>query len=224
VFLIAQTIHFIYVVLTFGRPYMVLMTLVFAFLVDQCKSIISLTMIYCIVVRRFMHLDVNEDEYMPPDWEKVPKQENAIPKLKIFLLKHLESWFVEMISMIIISLYTFFILFWLLHSEFGNFKVSDEKLSVIDNYFLTIFETEIILKSFSSNYMYLYDAFNMFDAIIVNVSLVLNMMGTIAKGLGVLRLIRVVVIILRKITGNQSKLRHQNKNNNPVEALIKILH
>ena len=52
------------------------------------------------------------------------------------------------------------------------------------------------------------DAFNLFDAIIVYLSLVLNMMGTIAKGLGVLRLIRVVVIILRKITGNQSKLRH----------------
>ena len=48
-------------------------------------------------------------------------------------------------------------------------------------------------------------------------------MSIIYPGLGVLRLIRVVVIILRKITGNQSKLRHQNKNNNPVEAVIKIL-
>ena len=104
---------------------MVMMTLVFAFCVDQAKSIFSLSMIYCIVVRRFMHLEVNEEEYMMPDWDKIPKQENAIPKLKIFLLKHLESWFVEMISMIIITLYTFFILFWLLHSEFMSIKVPD---------------------------------------------------------------------------------------------------
>ncbi len=48
-------------------------------------------------------------------------------------------------------------------------------------------------------------------------------MGIVAKGLGVLRLLRVVVITIRKITGNQSKFRHQAKMNNPVESVIKIL-
>ena len=55
--------------------------------------------------------------------------------------------------------------------------------------------------------MYLKDDFNLFDAVIVFVSFGLNMAGIVVKGLSVLRLIRVVVIILRKITGNQSKLR-----------------
>ena len=96
-------------------------------------------------------------------------------------------------------------------------------LAAIDGVFLTIFFTEIVLKSFASNLMYLYDAFNLFDAFIVVLSEVLNLNNIIISGLGVLRLVRVVVIILRKITGNQSKLRHQNKNNNPVEAVIKIL-
>jgi hypothetical protein len=41
--------------------------------------------------------------------------------------------------------------------------------------------------------------------------------------LGVLRLIRVVVLTIRRITGNTSKLRHQNKNLNPVDSVIKIL-
>ena len=71
--------------------------------------------------------------------------------------------------------------------------------------------------------MYLVDVFNAFDACIVLISEVLNIIGIIAKGLGVLRLIRVVVITIRKITGNTSKLRHQSKNLNPVESVIKIL-
>jgi len=61
---------------------------------------------------------------------------------------------------------------------------------------------EIFLKSFASNMMYLYDSFNLFDASIVTISFVLNQQGLIIKGLSVLRLVRVVVIILRKITGN----------------------
>ena len=76
------------------------------------------------------------------------------------------------------------------------------------------------MKTFASNMMYLNEAFNMFDATIVGASMVLNQLEINVKGLSVLRLVRVVVIILRKITGNTSKLRHQNKFNNPVEAVI----
>ena len=36
-------------------------------------------------------------------------------------------------------------------------------------------------------------------------------------------MLRVVVITIRKITGNQSKLRHQSKLKDPVESVIKIL-
>jgi hypothetical protein len=71
--------------------------------------------------------------------------------------------------------------------------------------------------------MYLYDKYNLFDAVIVMISFALNVAGYVVKGLSVLRLIRVVVIIVRKISGQTSKLRHQNKMNNPVESVIKIL-
>ena len=79
------------------------------------------------------------------------------------------------------------------------------------------------MKTFASNLMFLLDLFNAFDAAVVIISEVLNIMGIIAKGLGVLRLLRVVVITIRKITGNQSKLRHKAKMANPVESVIKIL-
>jgi hypothetical protein len=89
---------------------------------------------------------------------------------------------------------------------------------------LFIFAIEIILKIFASNGMViLTDLPNAFDATIVFASLILNFQGISAKGLGVLRLIRVVVITMRKIMGNQSKLRHQAKNTNPIESVLKIL-
>ena len=224
VYVIMQTVHDIYEIFSYGRPSLVFSTFFFAIIFDQVKSILSLAVIYMVVVRRFMHLDSNEGEFVDPTVVKIPKQENAIPKLKLFCLKFLESTLVETFFMIIISLYTVFTLFWLTHAEFVDGEgIDDVFLAQIDNYFLTIFFIEIVLKSFSSNLMYLYDAFNCFDAVIVVISQVLNFMGIIFPGLGVLRLIRVVVIILRKITGNQSKLRHQNKNNNPVESVIKIL-
>ena len=126
--------------------------------------------------------------------------------------------------MIVITVYTFFVLFWLTHAEFVDEgeAVSDVTMSEIDNIFLNFFLLEIVLKSFASNLMYLEEKFNMFDTFVVILSFVLNFMGIVIKGISVLRLIRVVVIILRKITGNQSKLRHQNKNSNPVESVIKI--
>ena len=71
--------------------------------------------------------------------------------------------------------------------------------------------------------MFLRDFFNGFDAAIVTISYIFSIIGITAKGLAVLRLIRVVVITIRKITGNTSKLRHASKNQNPVDSVIKIL-
>jgi hypothetical protein len=108
--------------------------------------------------------------------------------------------------MLLITVYTFFVLFLL---TFADALLDDLSLTqLIDTWFLIIFFLEIILKSFASNLMYLMDKFNTFDAFIVLLSLILNLFGITLQGLAVLRLIRVVVITLRKITGNDSKLRH----------------
>jgi hypothetical protein len=206
-YLIAQTLHDFYQVLSYGRPALVFPTFTWAFLFEAVICFPVLSIIYCVVVRRFLHLEVGEHV------DYGTKQETAIPRLKVFCLKFLESQPVEMFSMTIISLYTVFTLFWLTHAEFVDGDgIDDVFLANIDQYFLGIFFVEIALKSFSSNLMYLQDTFNLFDAVIVILSVVLNFLGIIFVGLGVLRLIRVVVIILRKITGNTSKLRHQSKN------------
>lgn len=174
-----------------------------------------------IVVRRFMYLDVNENEYSDPA-TRPPPQENAIPLTKQFCLKLLESTIVEGFSMVVICFYTVFVLFQLTNSQMGEF-ISSKALANVDSYFLVLFLVEICLKSFASNLMYLNDGFNLFDTVIVVVSLVYNATGDPIVWMGALRLVRVVVIIIRKITGNTSKLRHQTKNMKPVESVIKIL-
>ena len=127
----------------------------------------------------------------------------------------------EFISFFTISAYSVFILFDLGFTEI--FPVQRSTMNLIDFMFLNVFALEIGLKTFASSGMFLIDAFNTFDAIIVFMSWVLMIFGITAKGLGVLRLIRVVVIIIRSITDKKSKLRHQSKNNNPLDSVIKIL-
>lgn len=164
-----------------------------------------LSLIYIIVVRRFGFLKENEKDWVNKEvFEE--KREVAIPKLKNFILKMLESRLIEGFSMFMISIYAVFILFDLTFSD--TLLTDPAVMAQIDSVFLTFFFVEICMKVFASSGMYFVDFFNCFDAAIVVISEILNLMGIVAKGLGVLRLIRVVVITVRKITGNQSKLRH----------------
>lgn len=195
-----------------GRIGMMFSSFFFCLVTDQFKSFITLGIVYIVIVRRFMHLEINEEDFIDPGVMKLPKQERAIPKLKDQCLKFLESPPIESFSMIIISVYAFFVIFWLTHVEFipkGQENPIPENLMInIDSVFLTFFMVEIVLKTFASNMIYLKDWFSLFDAVIVMVSAITNMMGMSIKGLGVLRLIRVVVIILKKITDNTVKLKH----------------
>ena len=214
------TIYFNTEVIASGDANLMFLTFGLAFLADQAKSYLSLSLVYLVVVRRFGFLKENEKEFIDPA-VRAEKYENALPELQISCLKTLEHSTVEFISFFIISIYSFFILFDLGFTEMIH--VDRATLNMIDFCFLNVFALEIALKTFASSGMFLVDAFNTFDAIIVFLSWVLMLWGITAKGLGVLRLIRVVVIIIRSITDNKSKLRHQSKNNNPLDSVIKIL-
>lgn len=178
---------------------MIVYTYILAFIIDQVKSIGSHLIFYLVVVRRFGFLKENVKDMNYKDMEKT-QTENAIPRLQAQLLKMLESTFFETASLINIAAYTVFILQDLTLSDSFNFN--EEVLALIDSVFLWIFAVEIFLKAFASGGTYLLDKFNCFDAVIVFLSVALNQRGVKAKGLGVLRLLRVVVITIRKITGN----------------------
>ena len=187
---------------------------------EQTKQFATLGVIYLVVVRRFGFLKENEKEFVNPE-DKEIKNENAIPRLKGCLVKSLEHQYFENLSLVLIGLYSIFILFDLTMSPL--FHIDPTILQTIDLFFLTFFFVEITLKTFASSGSFMLDAFNFFDAAIVFVSFALNINGIYIQGLGVLRLIRVVVITIRSITGNKSRLRHQSKQNNPVDSVNDIL-
>jgi len=134
-FLNALFLKDIYDVFTFGRPSYVISTFLMIWLFDNLKSFITLSLIYCVVVTRFMHLKTNENEYSDPnthDKTHYVKRENAIPRLKIFCLKFLESTPFETVSLATIAIYTIFLLFWLVHEELLSFAIDDKIMSSYD--------------------------------------------------------------------------------------------
>jgi len=177
-------------------------------------------MIYIVVVRRFGFLKQNEKDFVEPE-SLAAKYENSIPRLKDCCLKTIEHEYIERLSLFTIGLYSIFILFDLTMSDF--FKINRNLTSSIDLVFLTVFFIEIVFKTFATSGRNMIDGFQLFDTTIVVVSLALLIEGITFKGLGVLRLIRVVVITMRSITGGKSRLRHQSQNN-PVNSVIQILH
>jgi hypothetical protein len=63
-YIVAQSVYFINVIASDGRPGLYFLTLVLAVVIDQIKSVFFLYALYVIIVRRFMHLNVNESEYL----------------------------------------------------------------------------------------------------------------------------------------------------------------
>lgn len=203
-----------------GDTALVFMTFGAVWLLDQIKQLIMLSLVYFVVVRRFGFLSENQKEFVEAS-SLVEKHENAIPQTKLFCLKTLESESIERLSLFTIGLYSVFILFDLTATDI--FTVNPRIMMMTDFVFLTIFLIEIVLKTFASSGGFLLDFFNSFDAIVVVLSWVLNIYNVQSKGLGVLRLIRVVVITIRNITGQKSRLRHASKYANPVESVLQIL-
>lgn len=100
----------------YGRVSLIFLTFLFALIVDQIKSFFSLGMIYLVVNRRFGFLKENEKEWLDVELYN-EKTELVIPRIKMWILKTLESRIVENISMLVISVYAVFILFVLTLSE-----------------------------------------------------------------------------------------------------------
>jgi len=156
-YIMFQTVYYAQLTIYQGKICLVFVTFTFAFIVDQAKSVAVLSGVYMVIVRRFGFLKENEKEWMNKEvYEE--KKENAIPKLKNFILKMLESRFVEGFSMFVISIYAVFILFDLTFSDILD--TDPTIMSQIDSVFLTFFFVEICLKAFASSGMYFFDFFN----------------------------------------------------------------
>jgi hypothetical protein len=55
-YLVFMLIHDFYFVFAYSRPGVVFATFFYCLVLDNLKSIFTLSIVYCVVVRRFMHL------------------------------------------------------------------------------------------------------------------------------------------------------------------------
>lgn len=117
--------------------------------------------------------------------------------------------------------YTVFILVWLSFDTMLP-ATAQTVMEIIDLVFLVIFIVEIALKTFASSFAYLFDIWNLFDAVIVITSFILSFFIQ-AKGIAVLRLIRAVVMTLRAIAGKKLRFRHQALEKNALPAMKAII-
>lgn len=124
VYVIGHSVYFIEMLADDGEPSLVFLTLLLSIGFDQIKSVIFLFLIYVVIVRRFGHLAVNEHEYVSAEILALPTQEDALPRLQQYCLKLLNSNTFEMISMILISVYTVYVLFQLTIADIFNIPES----------------------------------------------------------------------------------------------------
>ena len=73
VYIIAQSIYYIEIAASEGRPGLIFLTLLLAIAFDQVKSFFFLFVIYTVIIRRFLLLPVNEHEYVKADVLSLPK-------------------------------------------------------------------------------------------------------------------------------------------------------
>jgi hypothetical protein len=68
-----MSVHSIYNVFAYGRPLMIFLTLIYTFVLDQMKSIATLSLTYMVVVRRFMYLEINDESDFFGSKNGIPK-------------------------------------------------------------------------------------------------------------------------------------------------------
>ncbi len=79
--LVGYTVYMIqYLSRSHSDALVVIFTFIFAFIVDQCKSVISHVLIYLVVVRRFGFLKENQKDFVLQQ-NLMIKNENFIPRV-----------------------------------------------------------------------------------------------------------------------------------------------
>ena len=90
IYVICHSVWYAQITIRYGRVSLIFLTFLFAWIIDQIKSFISLSLIYLVINRRFGFLKENEKEWLDVALYN-EKTELVIPMIKNWLLKALES-------------------------------------------------------------------------------------------------------------------------------------
>ena len=196
------------------------LTFVFAFLIDQGKSLFFHIGVWYFLLRRCGYLKSNEADYVEALW-KDQHIDRTWQSWRSGMNKLLETPAFQAVSLILLLVYAVFVLFVL---SFGDLLAEDYILSLIDQAFISVFLLEILMRIFAVSYLFFLDPFNIFDTTIVVLSFCLFFVGVSAGGLAVLRLMRLLrlLVVFRKVN-NSSKRKSRGKFTTALEEALFIL-
>ena len=186
--------------LKFGYAAELWITFTIAFCIDQSKSFLFHIGVWYFLLRRCGYLKVTEEEFVDEKWQN-ERLDKFLISMRKSLSKLLESIFYKRFSISLLLVYAVFVLIVL--SIQGQLTDAQKVYTDnIDQAFISVFLLEIILNLFVQGFVFYSDPFNIFDTLVVLVSFIIFFFQLNARGLAVLRLLRLVrlIIVLRKVS------------------------
>ena len=186
---------------------------------DQAKSVVLLIAIWFFLIRRCGYLQVNEQ-----DCKEVSAIGNisiaVVTQLRNFCMQNIETPWFNSLYRYILGFYAAFVLFWVSTTDYLNWT---SVLEIIDIIFLVVFALEFAIKIFGLGITYLFDFVNFLDLAIIIASLILYGIGSNSTLMIVLRLIKILLVVLVKFTGNQLNISLRKNEAEPLEELREML-
>lgn len=207
----------------FGYAEELWVTFAIAFAIDQGKSFLFHICVWYFLLRRCGYLKVTEDDYIDERWQNERKDKFLI-SLRKTMAKMLESIYYKRFSVGLLLVYAIFVL--IILSIQNQLKTSEKVYTDnLDQAFISVFLLEIIVNVFIHGIKYYSDPFNIFDTLIVLASFIIFFFQFNAKGLAVLRLLRLVrlIIVLRKVSVNKRNSSGYATALEETLAILKIL-
>ena len=202
-----------------GQPGTFWITYAFAFVLDQVKSVVLLIGLWYFLLRRCGYLQATEQEYkevsIAGDFSIA-----LITQLRNFCMQNIETPWFNTLYRYILGFYAGFVLFWISTTDFFDWE---SIFSIVDIVFLSIFAAELAIRIFGLGFTYLFDFANAADAIIVVLSLIFYGIGYETKIMIVMRLVKILIVIIVKFTGNQFSFGLRKKADNPLAELQLLL-
>lgn len=207
----------------YGRPETVWSEWIIALVIDQVKSIIIHPVIWWCISRRCGIIPGTYTEWK--DETVIPgiNDESFMTEIRGYFAQVLEGKHFTYGLIGLVIFYAFFVLLSLSIDEYINaYTVAVDVFYYIDLSLLVIFVTEIFLKFIAWGFSYIFEIWNMIDAVIVLVSFVFSVNHNQVKGIAILRLLRLirVLIIMRRVSESKKKLLMLKTQNQSVSSNV----
>ena len=210
-------------VYTFGRPATLWLEFAIAYGLDQAKSLVVQPILWWMFVRRCGRAAGNFEVWDDVQVSIGVNDVSLLTELQEGMIAILES---KPITYFTIGLVIFYSIFILVNLSVDPYLIYSQFLTdfffYTDLIILCFFILEILLRFFAYAFVYLCDTWNFVDATVVTISFVFSIVGLNFKGVGVLRLLRLirVIIVMRKVSQSKKKLQQLRKENKGVDSNV----